>query len=1063
MNSLPDELAAAAPAEAISGSVAQTAHDFDAFLSYSTRGDYWVSRRVESFLEAFHARLAPSGTTLRPLRVCRDGSDFRQVLSTPLSADDAIWQRIQQSLQRSRRLLVLCSPESAASPWVQQELEWTLHHKGAAAVLLAVTAGDDPSGHPSGVVPPAAIQAGLHRNHIWYDLREWRGVRGPLVRNAEDELVRLALDLLEWPHDAQSDLATIWQREDLSRRRRLLSWGLAAASVSVVGAAVAGWQFHEATVRAEEAAAASLIRIADAQASASPLTAALVFAEAAAQRAPADALDVGHRLLDKPIARARLRGHRHRLVTGRLTADGFAVTVDQRGHVLRRAAIGIGPDQELASAGAVAVADAVVSAGGTVTTLGLKDGEIRQLRAGGPSRACMTLADDPRYLHVSTDSRAALITGYKAQVYGCEFDDAGMPAARVLRTDSAIAAAWSAGGEPHSWFGVSNLGVFWRFAVREGVAMRMPDEHVTAQLRDAGIVHGAVAGAQGALAVQAGDALFVGDMGTDRVRLERLPGNAKVTAAAFSPDGARLAVVTADGAVTVYARAGLKLLRVLEHRLLFYRLGADRSSAQKSPESFEVAHLAWSPDGQQLATLQPGRGVQLWQMADGRAEEPHLLTGHDGAQDMVWSDDSRWLATPGDDGELFVWTVERAGATATRVAARLYAAAVDRRTRTLALGTGDGRVLVFPQGRLEAQPVEWSAADECGDDKRPRAIGLLHVEAEGGAFWSASQGGLVRRWDELATSAQPAPLRLCAVGTGHAFNPKLKGMVFIDGQQRLSLADRQGVRVLDAVALPSPTEALAVSESGRWIAAGLTDGSVVRWDLAAGVVQRKVLKAHTDEVLCLAIDDQEGRVLSGSKDRKAMFSSASFDAAGMAVWQGDDGWMESCTLLGDRALAGSSTGRLWRLDTAHPGSKSALAGRVDTAHIGPIGALHLDRQGTLLVTGGGMDGRVRVWDGQSRKQLADVPMESSVVAIVPDADLPSVTVVAESGLIRRVLLTVPGVQAALQRATSAALSPTEREALLNESADDAYSRYVERERARDRTPLPRDWRFAIPF
>ncbi len=45
------------------------AHAFDAFMSYSTQGDYGISRQVEAFLERFHNVISRSGVELPALRV----------------------------------------------------------------------------------------------------------------------------------------------------------------------------------------------------------------------------------------------------------------------------------------------------------------------------------------------------------------------------------------------------------------------------------------------------------------------------------------------------------------------------------------------------------------------------------------------------------------------------------------------------------------------------------------------------------------------------------------------------------------------------------------------------------------------------------------------------------------------------------------------------------------------------------------------------------------------------------------------------------------------------------
>lgn len=54
-----------------------TTFKFDAFLSYTTQGDYHLARKVEAFLESFHKSF-DKNNSFRALRICRDGSDFRR-------------------------------------------------------------------------------------------------------------------------------------------------------------------------------------------------------------------------------------------------------------------------------------------------------------------------------------------------------------------------------------------------------------------------------------------------------------------------------------------------------------------------------------------------------------------------------------------------------------------------------------------------------------------------------------------------------------------------------------------------------------------------------------------------------------------------------------------------------------------------------------------------------------------------------------------------------------------------------------------------------------------------
>ena len=61
---------------------------------------------------------------------------------TSLSATPQLWPSIEQALSQSRFLLLLASPEAAASHWVGKEVEYWLDHKSTDTLLIGVTDGE---------------------------------------------------------------------------------------------------------------------------------------------------------------------------------------------------------------------------------------------------------------------------------------------------------------------------------------------------------------------------------------------------------------------------------------------------------------------------------------------------------------------------------------------------------------------------------------------------------------------------------------------------------------------------------------------------------------------------------------------------------------------------------------------------------------------------------------------------------------------------------------------------------------------------------------------------------
>src|SRR5256884_2648479 len=102
---------------------------YDAFISYSHAKDKPIAAALQSVVQ----KLGKPWYRRRALRVFRD--------DTSLTASPQLWPSIEQALARSRYLILLASPEAAASPWVAKEVDYWLAHKSVDTLLIALTEG----------------------------------------------------------------------------------------------------------------------------------------------------------------------------------------------------------------------------------------------------------------------------------------------------------------------------------------------------------------------------------------------------------------------------------------------------------------------------------------------------------------------------------------------------------------------------------------------------------------------------------------------------------------------------------------------------------------------------------------------------------------------------------------------------------------------------------------------------------------------------------------------------------------------------------------------------------
>ena len=135
--------------------MADQPHEYDAFLSYAHH-DRQVTTAIQKGLHQIGRRFGQ----LRALRVFRD--------DTNLTASPDLWGKIVEALDRSGHMIVVLSPQSAASHWVNEEIGHWLGHRGGEKLMLVLAEGHlqwDPAGKrfdPAGsdAAPPALTQPG---------------------------------------------------------------------------------------------------------------------------------------------------------------------------------------------------------------------------------------------------------------------------------------------------------------------------------------------------------------------------------------------------------------------------------------------------------------------------------------------------------------------------------------------------------------------------------------------------------------------------------------------------------------------------------------------------------------------------------------------------------------------------------------------------------------------------------------------------------------------------------------------------------------------------------------
>jgi tetratricopeptide (TPR) repeat protein len=142
---------------------------YDAFVSYNHSKDRLVAARLQKSIQ----RLGKPWYLRRAARIFRD--------DTSLSATPHLWPTIVESLKASRFMILIASPEAAASRWVYRETEFWLANKGAETLLIALTAGEltwDSDANDFlwlDTTPlPQSLRGHFENEPKWIDLRPFR-------------------------------------------------------------------------------------------------------------------------------------------------------------------------------------------------------------------------------------------------------------------------------------------------------------------------------------------------------------------------------------------------------------------------------------------------------------------------------------------------------------------------------------------------------------------------------------------------------------------------------------------------------------------------------------------------------------------------------------------------------------------------------------------------------------------------------------------------------------------------------------------------------------------------
>ena len=138
---------------------------YDAFISYSHKDMYWgrwIQERTERYRIPRQLR-EESEAAGRNLRVFRDQTDLAGV---------ELQASLQRELEASRYMIVICSPNSASSPWVNEEIRYFKSLGRADRIIPFIVDGEPESGRAETECYPEELRNDADHHFMGANVRE---------------------------------------------------------------------------------------------------------------------------------------------------------------------------------------------------------------------------------------------------------------------------------------------------------------------------------------------------------------------------------------------------------------------------------------------------------------------------------------------------------------------------------------------------------------------------------------------------------------------------------------------------------------------------------------------------------------------------------------------------------------------------------------------------------------------------------------------------------------------------------------------------------------------------